>query len=150
MILLVLTFRFAGANAGYPAAFRIGVVIGALLIPISLYLLAAEVEMGVLILETSLALVRSILRGVPLPLFIAAMIVTLPSLMAQDSAFRAGAARLAQLGLAILLFIAPWVLGFAGLTAMAWTYRVVGTLVFVGAALTTLGEYVAHVASGNR
>ena len=161
VILLVLTFSFAGANAGYPVAFRIGVGIGVLLVPISLYLLASKVEMGMLVLETSLALVRSILRGVPLPLvipaailalplFIAATIVTLPSLMAQDPAFRAGAARLTQLGLALLLFLAPWVLGFAGLTAMAWTCRVVGSMVFIGAAVTTLGEYVAHVDSGNR
>lgn len=35
--------------------------------------------------------------------------------------------------LGILLFIAPWVLGFSGVTAMAWSAWIIGVLAFVAA-----------------
>ena len=33
----------------------------------------------------------------------------------------------------VLLFLAPWVLGFSGITAMAWSAWVIGVLAFVNA-----------------
>jgi SPW repeat len=40
----------------------------------------------------------------------------------------------------ILLFLAPWVLGFSGITAMAWSAWIVGVLAFISAGLTLLSE----------
>lgn len=44
--------------------------------------------------------------------------------------------------LGMLLFIAPWVLGFSGLTGMAWSAWIVGVLAVVLAAsvVVTVGE----------
>jgi hypothetical protein len=44
----------------------------------------------------------------------------------------------------VLLFISPWVLGFAGLTSMAWTAWIIGVLSVVLAAWVVFGEGVAQ------
>lgn len=41
---------------------------------------------------------------------------------------------IAHMAMGILLFIAPWVMGFAGLSGMAWTAWVTGVVAFIAGA----------------
>ena len=41
--------------------------------------------------------------------------------------------------LGVLLFLAPWVLGFTGVTALAWSAWVIGVLAFIAAGSVLVG-----------
>lgn len=56
----------------------------------------------------------------------------------------------AQVVLGVLLFISPWVLGFTGLTSMAWTAWIIGILAVIAAGwmlLTERGKPQSHASS---
>jgi hypothetical protein len=45
----------------------------------------------------------------------------------------------------VLLFISPWVLGFAAVTAAAWTAWIIGILLFIAAGWVLLEQRGTHV-----
>lgn len=45
----------------------------------------------------------------------------------------------------VLLFISPWVMGFAGLTGMAWTAWITGVVAFVAGALAMPASNRLHL-----
>jgi len=49
----------------------------------------------------------------------------------------------------VLVFLAPWVLGFSGITAMAWSAWVIGVLAFIsaGSALLMSGNMMGRSAA---
>jgi VIT1/CCC1 family predicted Fe2+/Mn2+ transporter len=51
----------------------------------------------------------------------------------------------------VLLFLAPWVLGFSGIRAMAWSAWLIGVLVFIsaGSALVAGGNLTGRSAATN-
>ncbi len=67
-------------------------------------------------------------------------LAALASLARPDNMYSDGA--VAVLG--VLFFIAPWVMGFSGTTAMAWTAWVVGVVSFVVGALAWPESNRAH------